>query len=40
MLGLIAFLMAFCIGIVINQHNGRKEMVVRGQHCRDSLSPG
>ena len=28
MLGLIAFLMAFCIGIVINQHNGRKEMVV------------
>jgi len=28
MLGLIAFLLAFCIGIVINQHNGRKEMVV------------
>jgi len=28
MLGLMAFLLAFCIGIVINQHNGRKEMVV------------
>lgn len=28
MLGLMAFLMAFSIGIVINQHNGRKEMVV------------
>ncbi len=28
MLGLMAFLLAFCIGIVINQHNGRKAMVV------------
>jgi hypothetical protein len=28
MLGLMAFLMAFSIGIVINQHNGRREMVV------------
>ncbi|MCB0158837.1 MAG: DUF4239 domain-containing protein [Caldilineaceae bacterium] len=28
MLGLMAFLMAFSIGIVINQHNSRKEMVV------------
>jgi hypothetical protein len=28
MLGLMAFLMAFSIGIVINQHNGRKAMVV------------
>jgi hypothetical protein len=28
MLGLMAFLMAFSIGIVINQHGGRKEMVV------------
>jgi len=28
MLGLMAFLLAFSIGIVINQHNGRKEMVV------------
>jgi hypothetical protein len=28
MLGLMAFLMAFSIGIVINQHNGRKVMVV------------
>jgi hypothetical protein len=28
LLGLMAFLLAFCIGIVINQHNGRKEMVV------------
>jgi hypothetical protein len=28
MLGLMAFLLAFCIGIVINQHNGRKSMVV------------
>ncbi len=28
MLGLVAFLMAFSIGIVINQHNGRKAMVV------------
>jgi hypothetical protein len=28
MLGLMAFLLAFTIGIVINQHNGRKEMVV------------
>jgi hypothetical protein len=28
MLGLMAFLMAFSIGIVIDQHNGRKEMVV------------
>ena len=28
MLGLMAFLLAFCIGIVINQHNGRKTMVV------------
>jgi len=28
MLGLMAFLLAFCVGIVINQHNGRKAMVV------------
>ena len=28
MLGLMAFLLAFCIGIVINQHNERKAMVV------------
>jgi hypothetical protein len=28
MLGLMAFLLAFSIGIVINQHNGRKAMVV------------
>jgi hypothetical protein len=28
MLGLMAFLLAFTIGIVINQHNGRKAMVV------------
>jgi hypothetical protein len=28
MLGLMAFLLAFCIGIVINQHNDRKAMVV------------
>jgi hypothetical protein len=28
MLGLVAFLMAFSIGIVIGQHNGRKAMVV------------
>ena len=28
MLGLMAFLLAFTIGIVINQQNGRKEMVV------------
>ncbi len=28
MLGLIAFLLAFSIGIVINQHNSRKAMVV------------
>ena len=28
MLGLMAFLLAFCIGIVINQQNGRKAMVV------------
>jgi hypothetical protein len=28
MLGLMAFLMAFSIGIVIDQHNGRKAMVV------------
>jgi hypothetical protein len=28
MLGLMAFLLAFCIGIVINQHNGRRAMVV------------
>jgi len=28
MLGLMAFLMAFSIGIVINQHGGRKAMVV------------
>jgi hypothetical protein len=28
MLGLMAFLMAFSIGIVIDQHNGRKVMVV------------
>jgi hypothetical protein len=28
MLGLMAFLLAFCIGIVINQHNGSKAMVV------------
>ena len=28
MLALMAFLMAFSIGIVINQHGGRKEMVV------------
>lgn len=28
MLGLMAFLLGFCISIVINQHNGRKEMVV------------
>ena len=28
MLGLMAFLMAFSIGIVIGQHNGRKAMVV------------
>jgi len=28
MLGLMAFLLPFCIGIVINQHNGRKAMVV------------
>jgi len=28
MLGLMAFLLAFCIGIVLNQHNGRKAMVV------------
>ena len=28
MLGLMAFLLAFCIGIVIDQHNGRKAMVV------------
>ena len=28
MLGLMAFLLAFCIGIVIGQHNGRKEMVI------------
>jgi len=28
MLGLMAFLLAFCIGIVINQHNGRKAMVI------------
>jgi len=28
MLGLMAFLLAFCIGIVISQHNGRKAMVV------------
>ena len=28
MLGLMAFLLAFCIGILINQHNGRKAMVV------------
>jgi hypothetical protein len=28
MLGLIAFLLAFSIGIVIGQHNGRKSMVV------------
>ena len=28
MLGHMAFLLAFCIGIVINQHNGRKAMVV------------
>jgi hypothetical protein len=28
MLGLMAFLLAFSIGIVINQHNGRKSMVV------------
>ena len=28
MLGLMAFLLAFCVGIVINQHNGRREMVV------------
>lgn len=28
LLGLMAFLLAFSIGIVINQHNGRKAMVV------------
>ncbi len=28
MLGLMAFLMAFAIGIVIDQHNGRKAMVI------------
>jgi hypothetical protein len=28
MLGLMAFLLAFSIGIVIGQHNGRKAMVV------------
>jgi hypothetical protein len=28
MLGLMAFLLAFSIGIVINQHNGRKAMIV------------
>jgi hypothetical protein len=28
MLGLMAFLMAFSIGIVVDQHNGRKAMVV------------
>ncbi len=28
LLGLMAFLLAFSIGIVINQHNGRREMVV------------
>ena len=28
LLGLMAFLLAFTIGIVINQHNGRREMVV------------
>ena len=28
MLGLMAFLLAFTIGIVVNQHNGRKAMVV------------
>ena len=28
LLGLMAFLLAFSIGIVINQHNGRKSMVV------------
>ena len=28
MLGLMAFLLAFSIGIVINQHNGRKSMIV------------
>jgi hypothetical protein len=28
MLGLLAFLMAFSVGIVINQQGGRKEMVV------------
>lgn len=28
MLGLMGFLLAFTIGIVINQHNGRREMVV------------
>ncbi len=28
LLGLMAFLLAFSIGIVINQHNGRKTMVV------------
>jgi hypothetical protein len=28
MLGLMAFLLAFSIGIVINQHNGRKAMVI------------
>jgi hypothetical protein len=28
MLGLMAFLLAFSIGIVLGQHNGRKEMVV------------
>lgn len=28
MLGLMAFLLAFCVGIVINQHNDRRSMVV------------
>ena len=28
MLGLMAFLLAFSIGIVIGQHNGRKKMIV------------